>query len=550
MQQKRLRLLTIALAVVVIIVLAITLVLNIRSNEGALLGVGSWGTSETEVLRIGNDGEPQSLDPHFVGTIQSSRILDDIYLGLATPGPDGFAIPGAAERWDISEDGLTYTFHMRKGHTWSDGTPVTADDFEYSWRRVLNPETAASVNASLLFLVEGAQAYASGEAGPEGLGFRAVDDKTFEVKLRSPAPYFLEVLPHNAALPVPPHKLEEHGELWSAPENITTNGAYVPTEWEPNALLRLIKNKRFFDAGNVFFDEVHYLPHEDRTTLLQRYRAGEVDVTRDLPSEQISLVREQLADSLRIANVGAIYYYTFNVSKPPFDDERLRHALSQAIDRETITDKILTTGEIPAYSFVPEGTGNYQGGPAYASWKGLPFAERQDAARALLAEAGYGPDNPLSITLRYNTSENHKRVAVAVAAMWKEIGVETELFNTDISVHYDDLEAGDFQVARAGWFEDYSDPDNYLFLLGPNSGTLNFSQYDNPEYNRLLDEAAAMTDLIARAGVLFEAETILMADQPIAPIYYYVTKELVAPALDGWVDNPLSNHPARYLYWE
>jgi oligopeptide transport system substrate-binding protein len=272
-----------------------------------------------------------------------------------------------------------------------------------------------------------------------------------------------------------------------------------------------------------------------------------VEIATDFSSDQIDWLRKNLPKETRIAPYLGIYYYPINTSKPPFNDKRIRQAMSLAINREAITDKVLKSGEIPAYSFVPPGTPNYASGPSYMQWKQNSYKERLAQANKLMGEAGYGPDKPLKFTLSYNTSENHKRIAIAVAAMWKQIGVQAELFNSEVKVHYDALKSGDFQVGRAGWIADYPDPQNFLFLLEARSGTLNYGRYDNADFNGLMDKAGVTSDLEARAMLMAKAEAQAMEDQPVIPIYYYVSKNLVSQQVVGWVDNARDSHPVRFL---
>ncbi len=521
----------------------------LKNFKRAALGLGlavalTGGAQAEKVLRVGNDGEPQSMDPHYISTVQTSRISDDLIMGLLTYGQDGEPIPGAAESWTISEDGKTYTFKIRD-HMWSDGTPVTAHDFVYAWQRILNPETGAEY-ASLLYVVKAAEDVNAGKVGLDGLGATAVDDKTLRVELENPAAYFLAQLAHQTAFPVPKHVVEKHGRDWTKPENMVVNGPYKLVEWIPNVSTELVKNDKFYDAENVAIDRVVYYSIEDRTAIQKRFRAGEIHIGRDIASEQIDWLRENMADSLRIAPYAGIYYYVFRSDKEPFNDVRVRTALSMAINREVITDKVLRTGEVPAYSFVPPGTDNY-GEPSYAEWKGQSYGEAVEQAKALLGEAGYGPDNPLKITLRYNTSENHKRIAVAVQSMWKKLGVNAELFNTDGKIHYSDLKQGDFEVARAGWIADYNDPQNFLFLMETKTGPINYSKFGDERFDGLMAEAAAVADLGQRASIMQKAEAIAMEGQPVAPIYYYVSKQLISPDVVGWVDNTPDRHPTRFL---
>lgn len=511
---------------------------------GLLLGAVGPAAAE-RVLRIANMGEPQSLDPHKVAGTWENRIVGDMFMGLATEAADGSTIPGAAERWSVSDDGLTYTFTLRE-HLWADGVPVTAEDFVYALRRILDPKRAAKY-AFILYPIAGAKAFNKGEqTDPAKLGVRAIDGRTLEIRLENPTPFFIDQLTHYTAFPVPRHLVEAKGEDWVKPGTIVGNGPYTVTEWVPNSRITAVKNPRFYDAANVAIDKVVYYPDEERAAVLKRFRAGEIDLATDFPSDQIDWLKANLPAETRISPYLGVYYYPINNVRPPFSDRRVREALSMAIDREAITDKVLKTGEVPAYSFVPPGTGNY-GQPAEVAWKALPMKERVEKARALLAEAGFGPGKPLKLTLKYNTSENHKKVAIAVAAMWKQLGVETELFNSEVKVHYNQLEENDFDVARAGWIADYNDPENFLSLLATATGKQNYGRYSNPEFDRLLDQAARTVDLAARADILRRAEAIALADAATIPIYHYVSKNLVSRKVRGWVPNTKDIHRTRWL---
>lgn len=511
-----------------------------------LLAGAPFATASAETaIRIANSGEPDSVDPHHVSGTWENRVVGAMFVGLTTEAPDASFIPGAAESWSVSDDGTVYTFTLRD-HSWSDGTPVTAGDFEFALRRILDPETAAQY-ASLLYPIENAEALNSGEmSGMEQLGVRALDDKTLEITLKAPTPYFLELLTHYTTFPVPKHVVEAKGKEWIKAENIAVNGPYKLAEWVPNTEIRLEKNPGYYDADSVAIDTVYFYPAEDRAAALKRFRAGEIDLMTDFASDQIDWLRENLPDETRISPYLGIYYYPINTQQPPFDDVRVRQALSMAIDRRTIMDKVMRTGEVPAYSFVPPGTGNY-GNPAFVDWMDEPHDERVETAKSLLAEAGFGPDNPLEFTLRYNTSENHKKIAIAAAAMWKQIGVKADLFNSEVKVHYNDLQEGDFQVARAGWIADYNDAQNFLYLLQTSTGRQNYGRYSNADYDRLMDEAALESDLDKRSKLMREAEAIAMAEQAVIPIYYYVSKNMVASHVKGWVANTKDIHRIRYL---
>ena len=523
----------------------------------AAIGVGAYmylksdkesdipqATVSDKVLNIAPMGEPASMDPHYVSGTWENDVVGDMFLGLMTEDQKAEPVLGAAESYEVSDDGRVYTFKLRD-HKWSDGTPVTAADFEYSFRRLLDPASATEY-AYLMFIIENAEDINSGKKPIESLGVKAIDDKTVEITLNKPAPYFLAALTHYTAYPVPKHVVEKHGKEWSKPENIVVNGPYKLDSWVPNATVKLVKNPEYYDLDGLDIDTLVFHTQEDRVAIQKRFRAGEIDIARDFSSDQIDWLKSNMQTETKIAPYLGIYYYPMNTSKPPFNDAKVRKALSMAINREAIMKNVLKTGEIAAYSFVPPGIGNYDE-PSYVSWKSKEYTDRLNEAKALLAEAGYTSDNPLSFTLRYNTSENHKRVAIAVVDMWKQLGVKAELFNSEVKVHYADLKQGDFEVARAGWIGDYNDPQNFLSLLEKRTGPNNYGRYDNAEFNQLMVDAEGEANIKKRAEIMAKAEAIAMEDQPVIPIYYYVSKNLVSQKVKGWVDNAQDIHRWRYV---
>jgi oligopeptide transport system substrate-binding protein len=493
-------------------------------------------------LRVANMGEPASLDPHFVSGVWENRIVGELFLGLTAEAADASIIPGAAEKWTISPDGKTYTFTIRD-HKWSDGQPVTAGDFEFALKRILSPDTPAKY-ASLLYTIRNAEKYKKKES--TDLGVRAIDAKTLEIQLENPAPFFLAQLTHYTAYPLPKHVVEKFGNDWIKPGNMVGNGPYVVTEWQANAQIKATKNKNFYDAANVKIDNVVWFPGEDRAAAARRFRANEIDWSTDFASDQIEQLRKDLPKETRIAPYLGIYYYVINTAKKPFDDKRVRQALAMAVDRSAITDQVLRTGELPGYSFVPPGVDNY-GEPAYAQFKGMTQAERKARATQLMAQAGFTPQNPLKLTISYNTSENHKNIAIAVQSLWKDIGVQADIANAEVAVHYNNMTAGTFDVGRAGWIADYNDAQNFLYLMQSTTGAQNYAKYNSPAFDKLMDEAARTSDLKNRAAVLKQAEAIVMDDMPNIPIYYYVSKDLVSTKLAGYADNTKNIHRLRWM---
>jgi ABC-type oligopeptide transport system substrate-binding subunit len=497
-----------------------------------------------KVLRIANMAEPETLDPHKSSTVNESNILRNLFEGLVVLDPSGKVTLGVAESFSISEDGLTYTFRLRANAKWSNGEPVTAGDFVYSLRRIEDPKTRSQY-AEVLYPIKNAQEVNTGKAALTDLGVAAVDARTVEITLKAPTPYFLQLLTHTSSLPVNEKTVTRFADEWLKPGNMVSNGAYMLNDVKPNSHVRIVKNPNYWDAAKVTIDAVVFDPSEDRAAVLKRYRAGEFDILRDLPNDQLSWLRQNMPKELHIAPYAGVYFYVFNTTKPPFNDKRVRAALSMAINREIMVEKISMAGELPAYGFVPDGTANYT--PRRVPWRTMSQAEREAAAQKLMSEAGYGPNKPLRFELAYNTSENHKRIAVALAAMWKKLNVNVELVNSEFKVHLNNMRVGNFQMGREGWIVDYNDAQGYLFLLQTSTKQQNFARFSNPEYDRLMDEASFTADACKRAALLEQAEGILLEELPVLPIYFYVTKNLVSTKVKGWQDNLQDYEYARNL---
>jgi ABC-type oligopeptide transport system substrate-binding subunit len=491
--------------------------------------------AQTDVLRIANLAEPESLDPHKVMTNTQESITRNLFEGLVVLDPKGNIAPGVAESWSVSEDGLSYRFKLRANAKWSNGDPMTAGDFVFSFRRMEDPRTDA-LETEVLYPIKNAEEVNTGKLDVTALGVAAPDPRTVEITLKAPTPYFLQLLTHHSAFPVNERNVARFGEEWVKPGKMVSNGAYVLDDVKPNSHIKIVKNTNYWNAANVAIDSVVFDPSEDRAAVLRRYRAGEFDIVYgDLPNDQIPSLRQNIPKEVHIAPYAGVYYYSFNTAKPPLNDVRVRQALAMAINREVLVEKITLAGELPAYGFVPDGTANYTS--QKVSWAKLSQAEREAAAIKLMNEAGYGPKKPLSIKIAYNTSENHKRIAVAIAAMWKKLGINVELVNTELKVHYVNLRQGDFEVGRAGWIADYNDAQNFLFLSETSTKQQNFSKYSNPDYDRLMAEASVTADQRKRAELMQQAETILLREMPVLPIYFYVSKNLVSAKIKGWEDN-------------
>jgi oligopeptide transport system substrate-binding protein len=510
------------------------------------LGVSSFAMAET-VFHRGNGAEPETLDVHRSTGVPESLIQTDLFDGLVTYDAKGEPIPGAAESWTVSEDGLTYTFKLRADGKWSDGTPVTADDFVFSWRRLVDPATASDY-AYFLWPVLNAEAISKGEKPIEEMGVKAVDATTFEVTLRAPTPYFLSSLVHHSTYAISKANYEQFGEDFIKPGNLVSNGAYMLSESVPQGYVKLVKNPNYHDAANVSVDTVMFYPTEDIDSELQRFLAGELDSTYEMPSQMIPTMKQEHADEVHIAPYFGTYFYAYNLSHEPWKDSpELREALSLAVDRQIIVDNITQGDQIPAYAFVPPDTLDYTAVvPEYAGWT----QEQRDAkAKELFAAAGYGPDKPLSVQILYNTSENHKKIAIAIAAMWKQkLGVDTSIQNEEWATFLESRDSKTFQdIARHGWIGDYNDANNFLELLRSDIGPSNTSAYANPEFDKLMMASATEQDVAKRQDLMHQAETMMLADFPLIPIYFYTSRHMVSPAVSGWEDNAQDQHPTRFI---
>lgn len=484
------------------------------------------------VLNRGNGSEPATLDPQLAEGVPSSHILRDMYEGLVAEDASGKVVPGQAESWTVSKDGLTYKFKIRDDANWTNGKPVTAGDFVYAWRRAVDPKTA-STYAFLLAPIKNAAEITEGKMKPEELGVKAIDDKTLEVDLSGPTPYFLGMLTHSVATPVYKPTIEANGDQWTRPGNVVSNGAFKMTEWTPQSRIVLEKNDKYWDAKDVKLDKVIYYPTEDQTAELKRFRAGELDWTYEVPNDQIKWIRANMADDFVVSNYLGTYYYGFNMTKPPFDNAKLRKAFSLAINREILMDKIVTAGEVPAYEFVVPGINGYT--TASVDFKDMSQKERNAEAYKLYQEAGYSKDKPLTVELRYNTNDNHKKIAIAIASMWKSVlGANVRLVNEEWKVFLQNRKAKEVtQVFRAGWIGDYNDPNTFLDLWKSDSGQ-NDTGFNSPKYDKLIEDAANEQDPAKRMELLHNAEQIFVDANAVAPIYHYVTKHMIQPYVKGW----------------
>ena len=504
--------------------------------------------AEVQQLQRDNGQEPQTLDPHLAEGLPSAHILRDLFEGLTSESPEGRIIPGAAIRWNISADGKTYTFYLRRDAHWSNGDPVTAEDFVYGLRRSADPATASRY-AAVLLPIENAAEVLAGDLPPGDLGVSAMDEFTLQIRMMGPTPYFLALLNHSSTYPVHRVSAEAHGSAFSRPGNLVSNGAYVLSDWVIRSRIELVKNPNYRDAKNVIIDKVVYYPFEDQSTALKRFRAGKLHWTSEVPNNQFKWLQKHYPDELVISPWLGSYFFGFNLEREPFiANPDLRLALVLALDRDLLTQKVTQFGELPSYTLVPPGIRDHVSPvPEWAEWT---QAEREAEARRLYAAAGYSEENPLKIEIRYTAGVNNKKMALAAASLWKQIlGVQATLLNEESKVFLRNREQKILtQVFQSGWISDYADAFGFLNLFH-SSGERNYYGYSNGLYDALLDQIAAERIPSRRRLLMYEAERVLTADVPIIPFYTYVTKRMVNPRLQGWQSNVMDHHYSKDMYF-
>jgi len=518
----------------------------IVGNQDVIVG-GESGQelSPTQVFRKNNGTEPGTLDPHRAEGVPASNVLRDLFEGLVMEDPSGAYISGAAESWSLSEDAKTYVFKMRENGKWSNGDVVTAEDFVYGLRRSVDPATLSNYS-SMLYPIKNARDIVLGKRSSETLGVRANGPTTLIIELEEPTPYFLSLLTHSTTYATHRPSVEKFGARFTRPGNLVGNGAFKLEEWRVQSHIKLVRNTEYWDNKNTTLEEVYYYPIDDVNSSFKRYRAQELDFTETVLAEQLPWIRQCLPGDLKISPYFGSYYYGFNNTQPPFKNKpKLRTALSMAVDRSVITDIILGAGQIPAYSLVPS-VKTFKAVPA--NWSQWTQEQRNQEAQRLYSEAGFSKEKPLEVEILYNTSDNHKRIALAIAAMWKQtLGVKTTLRNQEWKVFLETrrLKQGT-QVYRAGWIGDYDDPYTFSQLLH-SENEMNHPGYSSEEYDELINLAATKNAGESRLDVLRQAEKAMLEDMPIIPIYFYVSQHLIKPQVSGLEGNVMDHHYSKYV---
>jgi oligopeptide transport system substrate-binding protein len=491
--------------------------------------------SATQELVRGNGTEVASLDPHKTEGVPESHVIRDLLEGLVNQDADGNTVPGVAESWETT-DNKTFIFHLRKDAKWSNGDPVTAEDFAYSFKRAADPATASPYSWYIeMTTMKNAAEIIAGKADKETLGVTVVDANTLKIELNEAVPYFVKMMGHTTVKPVNKKVVEKFGNDWTKPENFVGNGAFVLDKWVVNERIVLKRNPQYWDNENTVLNKVTFLPIENQVSEMNRFLAGEIDITNELPNEHFRRLQKEHAEDVSITGNLCSYYYGFNNDKAPFNDVRVRKALSYAIDRDIITKALLGQGQKSGYFLTPEITANFN--PVTPAYGKLTQKERNEEAKALLAEAGFDSSNPLEFTLLYNTSENHKKLAVAIASMWKKsLGVTAKLENQEWKTYLDNRRQGNFDVTRAGWCGDYNEASSFLSLMQSNNSS-NDPKYHSKAYDGIMAKALSSTSDVEREKLYAEAEKQLAEDMPIAPIYQYVKARLVSTKVGGYASN-------------
>lgn len=505
---------------------------------------GEAPAAEPKILRTNNMSEPGALDPQLAQGTHDSWVLDHVFEGLYKKSQDGSIVPGMAKEYTLAADNVTYTFKLRDDIKWSNGDPVTAQDFEFAWKRGLDPALASDY-AFQLYYLKGGEAYNTGAGKVEDVGVKAIDDKTLEVVLATPTAYFLELTSFYTYYPVNKKVVEANADWAKDPSTYVSNGPFKLTGWEHSASLTLAKDENYYDAALVKLDGIEFAILDDENTAWQKYEGGEFDFLTPLPQAVVAQLKANGNPELVIGGELATYYYNVNNKLKPFDNAKIRKALSLTLDRQTICDKIAQGGQLPCEGVVPFGMTD-ENDKEYRDGSGKLIEYNVEEGKKLfaegLAETGFKVEDFSKFSILYNTSEAHKKIAQAAQEMWRNnLGVEFQLENVDFQVKLDREKAGDYQVSRAGWIGDYIDPMTFMDLW-LTDGAFNDADYSNPEYDKLVLEAKGTTDQKVRMENMRKAEKILMDAMPVIPVYFYTQPYAQKPYVTG-VFKPLNRYP-------
>ena len=501
------------------------------------------------ILLFGNGAEPKTLDPQRATGVTENHIISALLEGLISyhPTDDNLPEPGVAESWEANDDASVWTFKLREDALWTNGDPVTAEDFVYSYQRMLNPDFTGEY-AQMLFVIRNAEGYNKGRLEDfSEVGLKALDERTLRVELIGPTPYFLNMLKHYSWFPVHPATIEANGGpfdmsgAWTLPENFVGNGAFALQEWRPNQYIRATKSDTYWDRDRTRLNEIYFFPIEDDNTEKRMFDAGRLHITGTVPTNDIPMLKESKPHLIHIDDYMGIYFYRLNVTQAPTDNPLVRKALNYAIDRQAIVDKVSLGDQNPAHAFVPPG------------FKGYPAPEvlsfDPERAREYLAEAGYpGGEGFPELYLLFNTSEGHRKIAEAVVAMWNEnLGINMQLENKEWKVYLDSQTHLDYDISRSGWIGDYMDPITFLEMFTTGNGN-NDTGWSSERYDDLISKAFRSTSEEEHFENLHEAESILLEELPVVPLYWYTRIYLMDPRLRAYEPKLLDNHPFKYLY--
>lgn len=511
----------------------------------AVILTGCTKKNTQAIFEMGNASEPKSLDPLIAVGVPEFHIIISLFEGLVQiDNETAEPIPGVAEKWEISKDGTEYTFHLRKNAKWSNGDPVTAHDFVYGFTRLLNPATGSQY-AYQGYYIKNGQAFNSGQIrDPNLLGVKALDDSTLKITLEGPTPFFLGLLWHHSLYPLHKKTVETYGMKWTKPENIVTNGPFLLDKWELNKVVSVKRNPHYWNPDAVKLDGINFHPIESRETEEKMFRAGKLHLTYEVPLEKIPHWREDKSGAFVTAVINGNYYYNFNVTKKPLDDARVRKALSYAVDRENLVNLVTRGGQVAANSFSPPGCGGFVSKPLHPTSLG-----RLEEAKKLLAEAGYpGGKGFPKIEILYNTAEEHKKIALAIAEMWrKNLGIDVGLYNQEWKTFLNTKRMLNFSISRAAWIGDFNDPLTFLELLRTKGGN-NETGWSNARFDELLDLAGRTNNKEKRLQYFQEMEDLIAKEMPLMPLYTFASVHLKDPKLVGWYPNIMDWHPYLNMY--